>query len=698
MILSDNGDVETFRENNTISEQEGSEPAIIRFTRLFKRDIWCWVSAVQRMWWLFALFPLLFAVSMFFIRTMTTTNVYVANCGLIRQQVTDTKSGILPPGYVNIQKSVIMSLFKSRAVLEETVKRLSLPYTAEQLFNNITVQSEKSSDYFYVSASSKDPTMSAALANTLADVFIEEYKKLIRKNLEDLRDSYTRTQNEMEKQLEEINENLKTLCAENNLTTIESDIAFNNQRLLQVEDLLTRSSSTLDSAKQALYELQGELANTPEEVVTLREKSTLAEDRLTQAEATLKEYEQIYAKNNPLLIQQRELVKEMRADLEKTRQEDESVENDANSKVVVQRNPAYTQILVSIAKQRSEITALSNDIKLNNEIAVQLRARRELLAQIQPVIRQMEIDLAQLKDQINKNKLQITTIRNFLDRSFSDISIQELAKPPNTSLSRKRGMWAIIGFILGTFVAVSIVIGCELFNLSIRSSVDIEQALRIKMLGMIPVLEQAYRANYYSALQTIITNGEDYFSNISPEHPLLLVFAPNKRSDMDEKIREEFCETLKIRLGCNYVVIAPIAEDEAALSAAGSAPVLINDYLYQFTDDAPKPDKEHKVFFKLDDLSFISPLTSDQIQRVKTAYKSKSVSLIVWDLFDFELHRQLFAEIAHNADLTVIPMKYAQTSKLSVYRILQFLRTFHVKNIVGFLYNINNKHYNKVTL
>ena len=126
------------------------------------------------------------------------------------------------------------------------------------------------------------------------------------------------------------------------------------------------------------------------------------------------------------------------------------------------------------------------------------------------------------------------------------------------------------------------------------------------------------------------------------------------------------------------------------------APVLINDYLYQFTDEAPKPDKEHRVFFKLDDLSFISPLTGDQIQRVKTAYKS--VSLIVWDLFAFELHRQLFAEIAHNADLTVIPMKYAQTSKLSVYRILQFLRSFHVSNIVGFLYNVNNKHYNKVTL
>ena len=57
MILSDNGDAEPIRDNSVISEQEGSEPAIIRFTRLFRRDIWCWVGAVRKMWWLFAIFP-----------------------------------------------------------------------------------------------------------------------------------------------------------------------------------------------------------------------------------------------------------------------------------------------------------------------------------------------------------------------------------------------------------------------------------------------------------------------------------------------------------------------------------------------------------------------------------------------------------------------------------------------------------------
>lgn len=695
MILSDDNASAEARDINPAEEIEISEPLIMQFTRLFKRDIWCWVGAVRKMWWLFAIFPLLFAIVTFFIRTMTTSDVYVANCGLIRQEITDTKNGVLPPGYVNVQRSIILNLFKSRAVLEETIKRLSLPYTAEQLFNNITINSEKKSDYYFVSASSKDPTIAAALANTLSDVFIEEYKKLIRRNLEDLNDSYVRTQNELEKQLAEQDERQKRLSAENNLTTIENDIAFNNQRLLQVEDQLTRASSTLESTKQALAELQGELATTPEEVVTRREKkSSVAEEELIHAEALLKTYEQQFARSNPLLIQQREIVKRIRAEMEKAQEEEESSENDINNKlVVVGRNPTYTQIQVAIASKRAEITSLTNDIKLNNEIAVQLRARRELLATLQPSIRQLETDIKQTKEHINNTKMQIVTIHNFLDRSFSDISIQELAKAPTVPLGRKRGLWSVIGFVLGTFVSLMIILGVEFFNLTVRSNVDIEQALKLKMLGMIPVLEQAYRANYYSALQTMISNGEPFFSKASPDHPMLIVFAPNNRTDLDEKTKEEFCETLKVRLGCRYVIVSPLTEEEFSTK---QTPLLINDYLYQFTDEAPKTGKDHTVFFKLDDLSFISPLTDDQIQRVRTAYKN--VSIIVWDLFDFELHRQLFAEIARNADLTIIPMKYANTSKLTIYRNLQFLKSFHVRNIVGFLYNVNNKHYNKVTL
>lgn len=696
MILTDHEDpaIEATADNSTPTAEQRSLPVFVQIIYLFKRDIWCWINAVQKMWWLFILAPLLFACATFFFRTMTTTNEYVANCGLIRQAV-DTRDGVLPPGYTNVQRSIIMNLFKTRAVLEETIKRLSLPYSFEQLYNSITIKVEKNSDYYIISASSKDPTISAALANTLADVFIEEYKKLIRRNLEDLNDSYVRTQNEMEKMLAEQDEKLKKINAENNLTTIDNDIAFNNQRLLQIEDQLTRKSASLDSAKQALFELQGELSNTPEEVVSKRVTSTAVEDELLHAENQLLEYEQVYAKNNPLLIQQQEIVKKLRSERERLKQEEEEGSNEINKHVEVSRNPAYTQIQVAIAAKKAEISSLTNDIKLNNDNAIQLRARRELLAALQPTLRQLETDIQQTKTQLNKTKVQITTINSFLSRSFSDISIQELAKTPKVPLGRKRGIWTVVGFILGTFLAFSITFVCEMFNLTVRSNVDIEQALGIRMLGMIPLLDQKHRADYYSALQTMTSNGKLFFTHASPEHPGLIVFAPDKRTDQDEKILEEFCETLKVRTGNNYVVISPIKEEDFSMK---QMPLLINDYLYQFTDTAPKPGKDHRVFFRLDDLSFVSPLSDEQVQRVRNAYQSKSISLIIWDLFEFEQHRQLFAEIARNADLTVIPMKYAQTSKVNVFRILQFLRSFQVKNVFGFLHNVNNKHYSKVTL
>ena len=695
MILSDN-DKTAVRGASAPApdtEKDVFEPAIIRLSRLFVRDIWCWINAIRRQWWLFAIFPLLFACIMFFIRTMTTTNVYKANCGLIRQKMSDYRNDILPPGYVSVPKSNVEKLFTSRAVLEETVKRLSLPYTAEQLYNNVSVTSDKSGDYYYLAATSTDPVLAATLANTLSEVFIDEYKKLIRGNLEDLNDSNVKTQNTLERELAEKNEMLEHIYATNNISNIDNDIAYNTQQLLSVEDQLRRTSATLESSKQALYALQGELANTPEEIVTHRETTNLGEDELRQAQIRLSEYEQVYAKSNPNLIQQREIVKKLRAELEKKKQEDENGENDFNRRIDVSLNPVYSQINASIATKNAEIAALNNEIMLNNEAAIQLRARRELLTKNQAEIRQIMDDIEQSKNQISATKSQIATIQSFLDRSYSDISIQELAKPPNTPLKRKRGVWAVVGFVLGSFISLAIILLNEAFNLTVRSNIDIEQALRIKMLGMIPLLEQNYRANYYSALQTMISNGEPIFSKASPDHPLLLVFAPNKRSDLDEKAKMEFCETLKIRLGSKIVIISPIV---GATTQTKQMPLLINDYLYQFTDEAPKLGKDRTVYFRLDDLSFISPLTDEQIQRVKTAYKS--TSMIVWDLFDFEYHRQLFAEIARNADMTIIPMKYAQTSKLNIYRILQFLKSFHVRNIVGFLYNVDNKHYNKVTL
>lgn len=72
--------------------------------------------------------------------------------------------------------------------------------------------------------------------------------------------------------------------------------------------------------------------------------------------------------------------------------------------------------------------------------------------------------------------------------------------------------------------------------------------------------------------------------------------------------------------------------------------------------------------------------------------------LVIWELFEFELHRQLYSEICKSADLTVIPMRYGRTSKWQIYQTLLQLNTCKVQRIAGLLYDVENKIYRKVSL
>ena len=65
----------------------------------------------------------------------------------------------------------------SRANLNETSRRLKLNYTHEQLFRTISIrQASRNSNYFFITATTRNPKLSADIANTLSEVFLEDYK------------------------------------------------------------------------------------------------------------------------------------------------------------------------------------------------------------------------------------------------------------------------------------------------------------------------------------------------------------------------------------------------------------------------------------------------------------------------------------------------------------------------------------------
>ncbi len=671
-------------ESKTEIENHQERSELILLTNLLQRDIRCWFVAIYKGWIFYAVLPLLFCIAFFLFRYLTAPKLYSSSCGLIRQELTDLRNSGLPPGYSNIQRQVILNMMDGRSVLEQTVLRLNLPYSYRSLFSRISVAlTARNSNYFIISAIDNDPEMSAKIANTMAEAFIEDYKKLIRSNLERMYENRIRNQAGLEKEISAIQQRLKSMYKECELNSIDREEANNNQRIMLTEDRISQANTQIAAFKERLNELEIRLPDVPESIITYSESNAKNDQQLIQARQKLSEMLERYTEENPRIINQRSLVAKLEAEYRAREGVDETP-----SKVVTGLNPEYIQIKRDINKLSSEIVSSQSEIKEFTERLVEFRTRRELLTRLGPDLRALESELRQKKNMLDVENVLIKELELFLERSFSDISIQEPARAPNGPLPRRLSLFGVLGFLFGIFLATTIVLIRELLNLTTRSETDMVKALHLPPLATLPVLEHKYRADFYGALQLTVTHVDDILQGEHSRKPAFAVIAPYYSADINTELFDDLYESIAIRKDWSYTVIrsAPDNEDTTII------PYLINDYLYQLSQECPKPNKKKTLYFKLDDLSFISPPGAKDVEKLLSALQC---DIVFWELFDFELHRQLFVEITKTANFTIIPMRYEKTSKTKVFRMLRQFRTSGVENVFGLLFDISIKFYRR---
>jgi len=274
----------------------------------------------------------------------------------------------------------------------------------------------------------------------------------------------------------------------------------------------------------------------------------------------------------------------------------------------------------------------------------------------------------------------------FLERSFTDTTIYERAVPNPEPVSRKRGLFAVLGFMLGMMVTGGTLLVMEALDLSVRSKVDMEKGLTLPVLGVTPVLSPEHRADFYSALQGMIGNLEGLMKDVP--RPAMVAVAPIKFTDPEGRVTEELLNILAVRgMSCLRIRIMEELPTEAL-------PHLINDFLYKFSDKLPEPCADGIYYFKLDDMAFMASPSRDVLKNLRD--RLTDWDIVVWELFEYNLHPQLFMEICNSSDLTVFMMEFAKSSKLDVYNILRQIRVAGVRNIVGGLFNVENKFYRRV--
>ncbi len=682
MILGENNEISVQEEQN---ETQADQPGRQRISDLFRRDLIFWFTALMHKWWLLASLPLLFGILFFIGRSILSPKAYSANTALVRQ-VADVRSSTLPTGYVSTQISVIFNMILNRANLNETSRRLKLNYTHEQLFRTISIrQASKNSNYFFITATTRNPKLSADIANTLSEVFLEDYKKFIRTNIEQICESSIRSRNSLQKELDDLLNRKKRLYDENNISSLTQEQATNAQRIIIQEDRLLQAETQLDALQKKYDDLEVQLQTTPKVVELYSEQNISSDRKLADLKLELSSLRQRYTDNNPIVEKQKMLIKALEDSIRENKTDDGKV------KVVNGRNAEYINLSNEQHKIKVERTALKSTIATYTETLAKLKERRDKLDLLAPSLNMLEDQISQKRNLLLKQEALTKELQLFLDRSFTDITIQETATVPTDPLPRKRPLFFLLGLFFGAVLSGGFVLGKEFINLSVRSKVDIEDALHIPALGVIPHFDHHCRADFYSALQGAINQAEELLRGAG-KTPAIIAIAPISQEDLSTNILNEFCEILKVKRDIRYRIIRVAPEEQTAHSAR----YLVNDFLYGFTDTLPEPGKDQVLYFKLDDLAFISPPEEERIGQLRNTLQQ--FDLVIWELFEFELHRQLYSEICKSADLTVIPMRYGKTSKWQIYQTLLQLNTSKVQRIAGLLYDVENKIYRKVSL
>lgn len=682
MILGENNEINTPEEQN---ETPAVQPGRQRISDLFRRDLIFWFTALLHRWWLLISLPLLSGILFFSARSILAPKAYSASTALVCQ-VADVRSGALPTGYVSTQFNVILNMILSRANLNETSRRLKLNYTHEQLFRTISIrQASRNSNYFFITATTRNPKLSADIANTLSEVFLEDYKKFIRTNIEQICESSIRSRNSLQKELDDLLSRKKRLYDENNISSLTQEQATNAQRIIIQEDRLLHAETQLDALQKKYDDLEVQLQTTPKIVELYSEQNISSDRKLADLKLELSSLRQRYTDNNPIVEKQKTLIKALEDSIRENKADDGKV------KVVNGRNAEYINLSNEQHKIKAERTALKSTIATYTETLAKLKERRDKLDLLAPSLNLLEDQINQKRNLLLKQEALTKELQLFLDRSFTDVTIQETATVPTDPLPRRRPLFFLLGLFLGAVLSGGFVLGKEFINLSVRSKVDIEDALHIPALGIIPHFDHHCRADFYSALQGAVNQAEELLRGVE-KTPAIIAIAPAQQEDLSTNILNEFCEILKVKRDVSYRIIRVAPEEQTSSSAR----YLVNDFLYGFTDTLPEPGKDQVLYFKLDDLAFISPPEEERIGQLRNTLQQ--FDLVIWELFEFELHRQLYSEICKSADLTVIPMRYGRTSKWQIYQTLLQLNTCKVQRIAGLLYAVENKIYRKVSL
>jgi len=359
----------------------------------------------------------------------------------------------------------LMDTLKLPSSLDEAMRRAGVDARRNQLAASVKVTLAQKSDVVNLRVSWDSPREAAALANHLADVFVERTTRIRSEQAAQDYAGFERQLEDARRRLAAIDAEVLAFQQEHKVASFEEETKARLIDLSRLQSEHWASQGEVAALRLARTDFETALTAVPETVTSTLFRNPLGK-RLEEVEWQLKEARTRYTEENPKVVKLREqatALGTLAADSEFTGGETTRSPNDLRRDLKVKLQDLVTQLHVAEGRE----TGLASAIE-------QMEAKIGDLAALEKKFRQLEARQLSARELERSLSSKVEEARVAMGAGESSLQVVERASVPLEPEPSARRLVLVAAVLLGMMVALGLAVLLELRDPRVRCLEDVE--------------------------------------------------------------------------------------------------------------------------------------------------------------------------------------------------------------------------------
>ena len=349
--------------------------------------------------------------------------------------------------------------------LDATMERVGVSVLRMTMAGAISVSVGRDSKLFSISAVWDSPQTAVRIANTVAELFLENAAAIRRQDIEQTFDDYSSQLREARAELEEAHKAVLAYEEEHDIASLADQLTVLVGQVSALETEYRTQTAEAGAMRAALKRIRAQIAEEPEMVVAISRYYSPFKQRLSDYQWELKEARTRYTEENPKIQRIQKRIATLEQLIEESNDE-VAPENE------YRLNPKREELSLRAQQLEDDIQILQAQAAAVKQTLDDARSQLDALTVARTGYQELASELREAEQLVDKLASRQAEVRVALLRNDPGFTVLERATPPVFPEPSLRKLVAAAGVILGGGLGLFVALALEFLDPLVRTARD----------------------------------------------------------------------------------------------------------------------------------------------------------------------------------------------------------------------------------